>query len=431
MKRVLIISFHSLPLDVIASYRANAYLKHFKKFGIMPDLLTHFKGCQEKKEVQIEREEYGTIHRIPLKKNYFTKWVSFFESVRFVNRASILLRWSLGFLDSSTIDLMSFFSLKEYCKKTLNIYDYDLVIGIFSPHHHLKLCHWLYKKYKIPYVLDFRDLWSNRIMNEYYSPSFVEKIQDLFCVMYWKKWLSNALFFTITSNSWKNKINKFSLANGSVISNGFDAEVFKDIVNNLAPSKFFEIVYAGSLYENQKLEIFLEGCKIFIDNNLPDRFRVRFIGSDRGGALKGKDFGYMYNPKKRIHKILNERYCDVTERISKVEVLKSCASAQILLFLSHPTISGWHSGKIFDYLGAGRPILIVPDDLDVVAELITNTNAGVIKNTAQEVAEYLESVYNDWLMIGKIKYEGDLRLINQYSRESQVEKLAQLISEKI
>ena len=149
---------------------------------------------------------------------------------------------------------------------------YDVILGIFSPHHHVRLCYEIYEKFKIPYIIDFRDLWDNRIIHSRYKPNLKERIQDFLVAWYWQKWLSKGLFFTITSEPWKRKLANITEAKGFVITNGFEEKEFPQLEQN---SKVFRIVYIGSLYYQQNLDIFLEGVKNFTETYGPQRFSCR------------------------------------------------------------------------------------------------------------------------------------------------------------
>ncbi|MEM8939421.1 MAG: hypothetical protein AAGC64_08770 [Bacteroidota bacterium] len=429
MKKIFILSYHSLPLDVIASYRANAYLKHLKKFGFEPTLLTHFWGMDGTHHVFQEEYSYGTIIRIPIERSVVSRLFEFLENIPYLNKASILLRWASGYLDSDPKAIRSYIAMKNFCLKQVDFTEYDVVMGIFSPHHHLRLCYQLHKKYKIPYVLDFRDLWNNRVIHNHYRPNRIEKIQDALTRKYWKKWLSKASFFTITSEVWKNKIQEFTSTKGYIIANGYDAEAFENF-DKVGSNSEFVLLYAGTLYEHQRLDIFLQGCHSFIKKHQPDRFRVKFIGSNRPVTVKSKVSGFMYRPKKRILDKLSSNYCEVIRRIPKVELFKEMECSQLLLFPGSPDAPGTHTGKIFDYLGARRNILMVGDDHDVVGHMIRETNAGVIKNTPEEVSEYLRSVYNQWMEIKTIPYSGNMAAIYPYSRENQVRKMGRLLVDR-
>jgi glycosyltransferase involved in cell wall biosynthesis len=332
-------------------------------------------------------------------------------------------------LDSSPNDLASYYSLKAYCFRHLNIQSFDVVIGIFSPHHHLRLCYRLNHKYKVPYVLDFRDLWDNRIIHHQYKPTAVENIQDRLAQFYWKKWLAKALFFTITSEPWREKINEFSATKGFVITNGFDDEM--KVSDEQMENKWFTILHTGSLYEHQKLEIFLEGCKRFVEHVHPDAFKVKFIGAERGKALSGKLSGFMYKPSERIRNYLSSQYCEITTRIPKAELVREFEKAQLLLFPSFPSSPGTYAGKIFDYLAMKKPVLVVPDDHSVVGELIRKTQAGVVANTPEVVFEMLMKYYNQWTESGKVDYTGVIQEINQYSRKNQVAKMASYLKHSL
>lgn len=41
LKRLIILSYHALPMDVVSSYRAKAYCDHFVSYGVYPILVTH------------------------------------------------------------------------------------------------------------------------------------------------------------------------------------------------------------------------------------------------------------------------------------------------------------------------------------------------------------------------------------------------------
>ncbi|MBU2885820.1 hypothetical protein KO507_08610 [Gilvimarinus agarilyticus] len=415
-------------MDVISSYRAMAYLKHFPKFGFKPTLLTHHWGeDQNNPSVTIEdHESTGQIIRVPVKKHGNVRFFERLESLPILNKFAILTRWLLGQLDAAPSSQDSYLSLKKYCVNHLKTHGYDLILGIFSPHHHLKLCYELHREFDIPYILDFRDLWHNRIIHKHYQPNTTERIQDTITKHYWKKWLSRALFFSITSEDWKNKLNELTPTEGVVIHNGFDPELFEDLPT-VKNSDEFVIIHGGSLYEHQKLNIFLEGCKQFVEVEKPTDFKVKFIGGDRENTLPNQISGFMYQAKERIHAILSTEYCDVTQRIPKTSLAKEIAKCQLLLFPSFPDSPGTYAGKIFDMIASKKNTLMVPDDHSAVGDLIRETNTGFICNSPEEVCNLLTTTYSKWKENGKLNYNGNNEAIGRYSRESQVKKIAKQI----
>lgn len=424
--KILILSYHSLPMDVIASYRAMAYLHHFQVHGLQPTLLTHHWDGTSSGGVTVEQTQSGSIIRVPIKRKTINQIVARIEQIPVINKVAILLRWTLGILDPKPDDWNSYLSLRAFSIQHLKEHHYDVLLGIFSPHHHLKLCYELHRRFGIPYVLDFRDLWHNRVIHRHYHPDLTERLQDAFTRYYWKRWLSRALFFSITSQEWMNKLREFTSTRGIVIHNGFDPELFEGSAIGKDPADEFVVLHAGTLYAHQRLDIFLKGCRLFVENEKPDRLQVRFLGGDRHGPPNLLS-GYMHEPKKYIENFLNTSFCQVTRRVPKVEVANQVSQSQLLLFPGLPDAPGTHLGKIFDYLGSGRNILLVPDDQSVVGELIRETNTGFIANTPEEVYQVLVSCYNEWIEHGSLRYQGQQEKISQYTRGSQVRKMAEAI----
>lgn len=426
MKEILILSYHSLPFDTIASYRANAYLRHFHKFGLRPTLITHpWIGLEKSQQYKEEEYEYGSVIRVPIKTTTSARVIEWLESVPIINKFVIFLRWSAGFLDSGNSENFdSYQSLKNYLYAHLKKKEYDYCMGIFSPHHHLRLCYKINQKFGIPYILDFRDLWDNRVIHQDYQPTLSEKVQDAITKYYWKKWLGSASFFSITSAPWRNKINEFSDAKGIIITNGYDPEDFE--VEPLANHDQFEVIYAGRLYAHQRLDIFLEGCQHFIETKNPSDFKLIFYGSERSG-LPNQTSGFLFEPKKFVSEYLDEEYFSFRKRVAKKQLIARLKGCQILLFPGMPDSPGTHLGKIFDYLASGVNILMAPDDNDVVGDLIKVTNAGIIANTPEEVSTQLNAWYDEWASTGNVECPGNGEEINRYSRESQVKRLANSI----
>ncbi len=413
-------------MDVISSYRAMAYLKHFKKYGYEPTLLTHHWGEDvARKDVSIEEFDYGSIIRVPIIHHKRTMFFKFLEKIKFLNKVAILIRWLLGYLDTTPQQMDSYYSLKEYCSSTLDLTKYHVMIGIFSPHHHLKLCYELNKKFGTPYILDFRDLWNNRLVYQYYKPATVQLLQDKINKFYWKKWLLNSMFFTSVSQKIVDIIEDLSGIEGYLITNGFDEEAFKVIEPPISKVDKFVILYAGTIYEHQALDVFFEGCKLFIEKCRPSKFKIKFTGSDREGAIKNQSSGYKYEARNYLESQLDKKYIEVTKRIPKQELIEEIFQSQLLLFPAMPDYPGLPLGKIFDYLASGKNVLLTPDDNDMVGEILRLTGVGVICKDKNELATKLEELYKIWQIESLIPYNGIKKEINKYSREYQTKLISE------
>ena len=82
-------------------------------------------------------------------------------------------------------------------------------------------------------------------------------------------------------------------------------------------------------------------------------------------------------------------------------------------------------GKLFEYLGARRPILGVGDADGAMADVIRETRAGVVIDWADQeaMAAYVDKIWQAFLQ-GESPSSGD---ISRYSRQSTAAAMARLL----
>ena len=117
----------------------------------------------------------------------------------------------------------------------------------------------------------------------------------------------------------------------------------------------------------------------------------------------------------------------ILPRVSFRESIQIQKQACVLLHLAHGGEKGIMTGKIFEYLGARRPVLCIPGDNDCVDALLKETKAGVICRNAEEAAEQLLRWYQQWQQTGNISYDARDEQIMKYSRQKQAGQLAELL----
>ncbi len=439
MLKALILSHHFPPMNVIGALRAQGYADHFLANGIRPTIVTHDWNKKTLKDQYCSEEGFFDLVTITKQDNYdlitlpVVDWKSKFWFQKLHggkwNKLAILGAWSKGFLDTSPESTDSYRSYKKFLFDHLTNHQYDIVIAVFSPHHHLRLAHEIHQKFGIPYVQDHRDLWDDRIVMEDYSPNKVEKLQDKYCYKYWKKWGKDAAFVSITSKEWLVRLKKITgNSSGAVIHNGFEQNLYQDLEHR--ENGIFKVVHNGSLYNHQRLDIFLNGVKKFIEEFRPEDFKLEFIGADRL-AYKQSFNSFLGNPKEFLEKFIPSSYLLVTKRKPRTEALQHVKDAQLLLFPALPGVKGRHFGKIFEYIGSGRNVIMVPNDHSSGEEVIKNTSSGVILNSETEVYEHLKQKYSEWKSTNTLKYEGNTDAINTYTRESQTKIMCTAIKKHL
>jgi len=115
--------------------------------------------------------------------------------------------------------------------------------------------------------------------------------------------------------------------------------------------------------------------------------------------------------------------------LPRADVLRYEKAAAALIFLEygHSFESRGYSGKLFEYLILGRPILdIGPSEDSLSAELILKAKAGLICGTE------LKTIKAGILQVLEDNCQGaDSTFAAQFNREIQVKKFARFLEKKI
>ncbi|WP_207432392.1 glycosyltransferase [Sabulibacter ruber] len=427
MKRVLIITYNFFPDNVVSARRPESYAKYLPKHGYEVNVLTlRFDKIPNGNDKYtwalhdhtattiIDNFESSKVIRVPRVLTFLQILIDKISKFRFLRKLTIPFIWANGYFDLPII--YSYQNIKNELFKLLSKEKYDLIYSIYSPHILLKIAYEANKKFGIPYALDFRDLWNNNLASLEYQPSNIERIQNFFIKKYWSKWLSNAKFFSITSNEWLGEVKKLTQKTGYVLTNGFESEQL--LFNYTEKNDLFTISFVGSLYTEQNIDIFINGVTDFIDKHSPVNLKINFVG------LKDK---YRPGVKQEILNKLDRRYLNIIDYVEKEEAYKIMNSSSILYYPAFSSIPGWCSVKVYEYLASKRPILVSPGDNGIVDDIIIKTKAGEICNLSSEVYSFISSSYAEWEKNKYLKYNGIEDEIEKYSRKYQVNLLNDIL----
>jgi len=290
----------------------------------------------------------------------------------------------------------------------------DAIVSCSSPVTVHIIAKKLKEKYNIPWVADFRDLWT-RNHNYPYS-----KLRKLFEEKLELKTLSTADALVTTSQPWAEKLKTMHKKEAYVITNGFDPEIMSRQKTNLTPN--FTITYTGQIYTERqdpsKLLVALKDLVSKGDIDVKD-VEVRFYGPE--DELLQKDI---------------ER-CELSSIVKQYGVIPRKTSfekqreSQVLLLLNweEPLEKGTYTGKIFEYLAAQRPILVTGGfGNDVVEALLDETNAGFYCPTVNEVKKVLRDLYLEYKRKDKVPYHGKVEKVNKYSYREMARKFAEILA---
>ncbi len=210
----------------------------------------------------------------------------------------------------------------------------------------------------------------------------------------------------------------------SCLVNAYDSEQMT--VSRRQPFDRFTVVYAGTVEADARdPKVFFAGLALLRAERpgLADHMQFVYIGAQ-------DDFLWQ-----------QARECGVTdlvrcvEPLSPLEVLPYIKGAHLLLMMldqTNPLDLGRLGGKAADYIGSGRPILLISQtrngcDTDLI-RLIRDTGAGWIARDDREVAAVLAQVLEQYRAVGNTARPGQARYpTGDLSYQRQAEKLALLL----
>jgi hypothetical protein len=296
-------------------------------------------------------------------------------------------------------------------RKLLRTEHFDLILTSSSPASCNIIGAALSREFRIPWIADLRDLWTQ---NHDYSFSPARKL--------FERQLEQRTFravesFITVSEPLAMKLEKLHRKKAWVIENGFDADDF-----GAAPPLLntFAITYAGQIYANkQDPDRFLRSLRDLIDNDEIDdeHLEVRCYGPP------SKLLVYL------VHKHQLEKVVRQFGIVSLEESHRRQAESQLLLLFNWEDgrQKGIYTQKIFDYLGARRPILATGGHVgDVRQGLLQETGAGYYAMDDEQISGALRQCYQEFKSHGAVAYNGN-RARERYSYREEAMRLCRIL----
>ncbi|NSW45470.1 MAG: hypothetical protein HPY79_06630 [Bacteroidales bacterium] len=394
-KQVIIISSYFPPIISVASNRLHAFAKYLDKNEFEVSVIFPYNGEVKKNE--------DSIQLFPIKNTSFLKYCSFNKNTNFILHKSKAL-WN-RILIHLNIAQTGNFEKKAY-KKAYELIklENNFIVISSSPYfeNHLIAKRLKDKFPNVKWIADLRDALSN---NPYIPDNQTKKHHIVEKII-----LSHADAITTVSLPIIEELQTKNSRNIPIIEirNGYDFEARLKFHYN----DCFTMVYAGTFYANRTPETFFDALKSLIKEQQITDVRLVFLGSTSGIRIPDE-----------LYPIV-ERY----DKIPYNEAVNIIQNADALLLIHPPTTyKGVYTGKLFDYLGAMRPIIAVVDKTDVAAQLIQECNAGFVAdfNNIEAIKQALMKAFNLWKNRQTLNY--NQRLIMMHHRAYQVKILEHLI----
>jgi glycosyltransferase involved in cell wall biosynthesis len=203
------------------------------------------------------------------------------------------------------------------------------------------------------------------------------------------------------------------------IPNGFDSSDYPELPPETAQNQRFTITYTGSMYGRRNPASFLAALELLIKRGTitPEELTARFIG--RFGAEVLEMFErFPYQSALELH-----GYMAHEESIAYL--LRS--DALLLVVDEAKESEEIVPGKVYEYIGAMRPIIAVAPTHGAIHELLVETASGKtahqsdVEGIAQVIGSYIQALRDNK------PFSPNTTAIAQYERKNATRRLAALL----
>ncbi|MGC9516137.1 MAG: glycosyltransferase [Methanomicrobiales archaeon] len=418
MKNVLIIAYYYHEKENIGSVRLRGLAKYLPKYGWNPVIITpQSKDNDDNSSViEVDYQDLMTSWKKMLGFNTQTTVKDQLQTKTYKNRRSWFERLSrvweeiFAYPDGQKTWTKPVISRVDKLMEDETI---DAVISSALPLTTHLIGSEIKKKYHIPWLADFRDLWTQ---NHYYKYTNFRKFFESRLEL---KTLQDADILTTVSPPLVEDLMKLhNKEDVYSIPNGFDPQE----LNPGTPLKDkFSITYTGQLYKGKRN---------------PEPLFKALSELIREGTININDLELnFYGPleswlEEEANKYNLEGVIKVHGMIKKDEVIQKQRESQILLLLmwDHPDEIGVCTGKIFEYLSAKRPIISQGITRGCVPDILQETQTGNSVKTIPQIKEVIKEYYRQYQEYGQVLYSGNEKIIN-YSHENMARKFAELLDQ--
>lgn len=283
---------------------------------------------------------------------------------------------------------------------------FDVIVSTFTP----GASHWIARSLKmtwgIPWMADFRDLWSGNPAAQGVWP-FSTLVRALE-----RTAVAHADILTTVSDPLRAELASIHGKPCITLENGFDDEEFED----LGTEKFYpedgklRFVYAGAIYPGKRdpSPLFAAVRELISQGKLhPDRIELLFYGSKPLGI------------REMARRFDVDEVVKTPGHIDRRSVLRAQRDADGLIFLEwdDPSTEGILTGKLFEYLRSGRPILGIGNTpTSASSRLMSLAGVGFpLGKDVRLISSFLVENYID----GKMpRISPQLKVIDRYSRKT-------------
>ena len=411
MRRVLFIAYLFPPIPNSGTRRSLTFANHLPDLGWEPLVLSWEADPHVRLEPELSTEvRPGTrVERVPLlSRDRATRWMGWLPQ-RWRERGVEALAWRLR--ERATVPDLAAGWLPLAVERAVQLHDevgFDAIYASGWPWTAFLIAREVSRRTGKPYVIDYRDQWtpSGDMAWEHASPQQLREnpalerlaARDAAAIVT----VTRTLVHSIGSDCGRDDLH--------LITNGFEPADFADEVSPIDDG-LLRICYTGVWRTGYGLDDLYAAIALLKAQGRHElaRLRVQAAGFEPGAAVQA----------------------GVGEWVSELGPVTHARAVELmkqsdLLYLPVPT--GFYAkaslpGKLFEYLGCGRPILAVVPEGSEVSHVLNEVGGGV-RVEPGDVAGLAETLLG-WL-------RGEARVappkgIERYSRAANAQRLASVL----
>ncbi len=428
MKKVLIITYYWPPSGGAGVQRWLKFAKYLRYFGWEPVIYTPlnpgFSLIDETLQADIPEgieviktaiwEPYGFYKKITGQKSTSiinTGFLTHKEPVGIIERLSIWVRGNLFIPDARK------FWIKPSAKFLVNylkIHPVDALVSTGPPHSMHMIALKVSERLNIPWLADFRDPWTDF---DFYKDMKITAWADRKHKKLEFETFTRCSAMVVVSHDMKVNYEKMGGHNVHLITNGYDPDdIDQGIV--LMDSKF-TISHIGSLPPNRNPKLLWRALSELCE--LRPAFR-----NDLEIKLVGQVDNAVFDDLTRFNLIGQLNHIRYVPH-NQVSILMKQSAVLLLAINNSSNAKGILTGKFFEYMASGRPILAIGPKSGDVSQILFESGAGEIVDydENQRIVEVIGRMYEKYLNNDLvISTEG----IEKYSRKNLTAELTSILN---
>jgi glycosyltransferase involved in cell wall biosynthesis len=405
-RRVLMVSYFFPPLGGGGVQRTLKHVKYLPEYGYDPIVVTTRLGWSPMLDASLAEDvQPGTTviraRELPLQVG---KWAlgGALRRTRLPARLTSYVGWPdemAGWIPGAV----------WHSLKAIGRYRPEVLYSTHSPASAHVAALLVHKATGIPWVADFRDGWTRNPQGERVAKPFARLSAHAERAI-----VRHAAFLVIVDESVELLGVETDDPRVVVIRNGVDPDDIPQTDVRAADDRF-RISYVGTLYGERDAAPVFAALRALIDRGVIDEasLDLRIVGP---AALDA-------DPNLERLRATRTGYVDHAAAVAEM------AAADVLLFYA-PAVNRGPSGKVYEYLASGRPILCVAGTDNFAYGLVRELRAGetVEPDDGVGIEAAIERMYGDWNR-GTLAVGADVRkeTLRRFSRPALAGALAQVL----